>query len=705
MITSFRALFSDLYFSLVNLTVTEIVDLALVTLVFYLLLNFFRRSRASVLLRGTLILVALFFIFTVFLPLPTFDFLLQVALVAVLIATPVLYQAELRHGLEELGRRVGTFNLRSAAAEITMKPLVRALENLSANGVGALIVLEGDDALEDIRDTGVPVHSDVTSELLQTIFYSGTPLHDGAVVIRGDKVLAAGCVLPVSNRQLYARQRRLGTRHRAAVGLTETSDALVLVVSEETGQISAARYGRLDTDLERTELREQIHSFYNPPDVETEEFSLRSLFAEISEWIGSSTTMPESHKLVSDLGLFLTSLLLALTMWAFVIQRTNPVQEERIEDIPLEIVGRPNGTQLLEPLPDEVTAIVKTHDELLPSLTASSFQAAASLAGLTPGLHRVDVDVQASVSPVQVVRVIPPVLDVRLVEVVTQTIEVELVTEDEEFLPPAFELLPETVLTPTQVSIAGPRPRVEEVVSVIAELSVAEATRTIRRIVEVVPVDEDGEPVPGVRVLPERVEVVLEIGPRENAREAAVRVVTVGQLPPGYRLRELVVEPSQVTLLGPEEALEGLGAFIPTTPIELSRVTGDLQVQEALQIPPGVDAVGALGETVRSVLITLDVETELGNHVLRREVQIVGSPGLQLALQPSSVDVLVSGPVPLLNEIEASPDLLQVVVEAADMTGLEPGETITLTPSVVAPPGVATQILPRSIQITALEQP
>ena len=704
MISSVRTLFSDLYFSLANLDAIELLDLALVTVVFYALLNFLRRSRASVLLRGTLVLVAFFFVVTVFLPLPTFDFLLQIVLAAILIATPVLYQVELRHGLEELGRRVGTFNVRSMAGEATMKPLVRALENLSANCVGALIVLEGDDALDAIRDTGVPVHSDVTSELMQTIFYNGTPLHDGAVIIRGEKVLSAGCVLPVSNRQLYSRQKRLVTRHRAAVWLTETSDALVLVVSEETGEISAARYGRLDTDLKKTELREQIHSFYNPPDLEQEEYSLRGLLAELGESLRASRSGPESRKLVSRLGVLLISLLLALAMWAFVIQRDNPVQTERIEGIDLVEVGeRPPATQLLQPLPEHVTAIVKTHDELLPSLSANSFQAEVSLAGLPPGLQRVDVDVVASVSPVEIVRVIPPVLDVRLVRVVTQTVAVELVTEDEEFLPPAFELQQGATLTPTEVSIVGPRPRVEEVASLVAELSVAEATRTIRRVVPVVPVDEDGRRVSGVSVIPERIEVVVGIGPRENAREAAVRVVTEGELPSGYRLRELVVEPRQVTLLGPEEALAEVGNFIPTEPVVLSTATNDLRMQMALEIPPGVDAVNSVGETVRSVLITIDVEAQRGNRVLSREIQVLGSPGLEVQVEPTSVDVLLSGPVPILDEIEAAPELLQITVEAADLTDLEPGETIVLTPTVTAPGDVAVQILPRTVRVTALE--
>ncbi|HSM55268.1 MAG TPA: diadenylate cyclase, partial [Candidatus Sulfomarinibacteraceae bacterium] len=160
-----ESIFSDFLFSLANITATQVLDIILVTMVFYLLLHLLRRSRATVLLRGALVLIALFFIVTVFLPLPTFDYILELALLATLIATPIIFQPELRHLLEELGRRVGTLRLRRMAAETTLKPLVRAIESLSERKIGALIVLEGNDALSDIMQTGVPMGSEVTSEL------------------------------------------------------------------------------------------------------------------------------------------------------------------------------------------------------------------------------------------------------------------------------------------------------------------------------------------------------------------------------------------------------------------------------------------------------------------------------------------------------------------------------------------------------------
>ena len=317
-----ESLFSDVYFHVANITLIDLVDLGLVTIVFYLLLSFLRQSRSTVLLRGTLMIVILFFIVTVFLPLSTFDYLLQLALLAILIATPVIFQAELRYGLEQLGRRVGTFNLRQTVSESTIKPLARAVENLSSQRVGALIVLEGEENLDDILETGVPVGSDVTSELLQTIFYNGTPLHDGALVIRGSKLLAAGCVLPVSNRQLYAGERRLGTRHRAAVGVTETSDAMAVVVSEETGKVSVARFGRLETALEKTELRDRLYGFYNPPDRKEVEPSLAHFLAELRQWWASHRAEPPSGGLFSYPVIAVLSVLLAFATWLFVGQTT-----------------------------------------------------------------------------------------------------------------------------------------------------------------------------------------------------------------------------------------------------------------------------------------------------------------------------------------------------------------------------------------------
>ncbi len=695
--------FSDLYFNLANISWTQLLDLGLVTTVFFLLLNFLRRSRATAMLRGALVLIALFFIFTVFLPLPTFDYLLRFALIAILIATPVIFQSELRYGLEQLGRRVGALTFRRMAGETTMKPLVRALENLSNKTIGALIVLEGEDDLGTILDTGVPLGSDVTSELLQTIFYEGTPLHDGALIIRGERAVAASCVLPVSNRQLYVDQRRLGTRHRAAVGLAEVSDALVIVVSEETGQISVARHGQLHANLEKTELREHIYSFYNPPEAEEEEFSFSQLWAALRGWRPSDIGDLELSGLVLDAPTVLLALVLAFTTWAFVNQQTNPVRETRVENIPLRVTGAPSNTQLVEPPRETVDAVVKATDDVLPTLGTSSFQATVSLEGLEPGPrpHRLPVSVESGVDRVQVVSVEPEMLDVQLAEIITRAVGVSVVTVGEDTLSPAYEIRDAPIVTPSEVQVTGAAPQVGRVDHARVEISVPTVAGTAQRVQALVPVDASGDVVEGVTLRPDQVQVSVTVARRPNARDVGVQAQLSGELPEGYHLRQVTVSPLRVTLLGEGEDVADAGSAIQTLPLDISSVVDDFRIQVPLDLPPGVEALNNAGETVRSVLVELDVEPRVGVRTFSRDVEVLGSAGLSLDVDPPSVDVRLRGPVPLLNEVESAPELLRVIVDAADLADLDSGETVTVEPQVAKPEQLEATLVPQTVSVTA----
>jgi diadenylate cyclase len=151
---------------------------------------------------------------------------------------------------------------RESVAQQVIQEVVRAVESFSRERIGALIVLEGDTGLEEHIETGQRIDARVSARLLATIFHPGTPLHDGAVIIRGDQIVAAGCVLPLTSRVLP--DGSLGTRHRAAVGITEQNDALTVVVSEETGIISVARAGRIARRLDCQRLRRVLQAFYRP---------------------------------------------------------------------------------------------------------------------------------------------------------------------------------------------------------------------------------------------------------------------------------------------------------------------------------------------------------------------------------------------------------------------------------------------------------
>jgi diadenylate cyclase len=246
----------------------SVVDLALVAGIFFVLLLLLRETQAIVLLRGVLLLVVLGSVLSGIDELPAFSWLLQTTLPALLLAIPVIFAPEIRRALERMGRAemFGLGEKATSEAEFTINALVSAVVRLSDRRHGALIVLKRHESLDEYVQTGVRLDAQVTPELLLQIFYPHTPLHDGAVILDGVRVLAAACVMPLSASGVLARspERQMGLRHRAALGISEVTDAVVVIVSEETGYISIVHGGRMIRRLDVTRLENILRTFFSP---------------------------------------------------------------------------------------------------------------------------------------------------------------------------------------------------------------------------------------------------------------------------------------------------------------------------------------------------------------------------------------------------------------------------------------------------------
>ena len=242
---------------------TSLIDIVIVSLIFLGLLYLVRGTQAAPLLRGVIILGVLFGVLGSFEALPAVSWLFQRALPAMLIAIPVIFQPELRRALEKVGR-IGQHSASSPRHAADTEQMIRTVSNacqrLADRKHGALIVLERATGLQNYADTGVQVDSILTSELLQNIFFRNSPLHDGAVIVRHYRILSAACILPLTSS--YMSDRRLGLRHRAAIGITEATDALAIVVSEEHGTISVAHNGRIIRRLDGARLETILRAFY-----------------------------------------------------------------------------------------------------------------------------------------------------------------------------------------------------------------------------------------------------------------------------------------------------------------------------------------------------------------------------------------------------------------------------------------------------------
>lgn len=250
---------------LLSIKITDVVDIVIVAYLLYRLLGFIKETRAQQLFRGILLIIAFFLISEVF-NLSLLNWLFTRLITVGLIAVVILFQPEIRRGLEQIGRRgVLSRQFRDIGKEemyATVHKIVDAVDDFSSTQTGALMAIERETMLSDISETGVIVDAEISVRLLGNLFYEGSPLHDGAVIIRNDRVHAASCVLPLTERQNIGKN--LGTRHRAALGLSEVSDAFVIVVSEETGAISVAQNGEFKRFLDLKTLEKMLLDIYLP---------------------------------------------------------------------------------------------------------------------------------------------------------------------------------------------------------------------------------------------------------------------------------------------------------------------------------------------------------------------------------------------------------------------------------------------------------
>jgi conserved hypothetical protein TIGR00159 len=289
-----------------------IVDIGITALLIYWLFSLIRGTRAVRLVIGVSVLVVVYALAVAF-ELRLLTQILQDGAVVGLFALVVIFQPELRRALERIGR-VGSLGwllspADSRAVVHVSTEVARAAAALSADGQGALIVLERETGLEEVAETGVMIHGDVSADLLRTIFTPKSPLHDGAVIIRDERIVAAGALLPLAETSIHTE--RFGTRHRAALGITEQTDAVVVVVSEENGQISLVERARIVRNLTETGLARAIQELLDPAGGRRGAFGWRSAtqrsgrdgrssrLRELARFVGRPTGSREPQATVS----------------------------------------------------------------------------------------------------------------------------------------------------------------------------------------------------------------------------------------------------------------------------------------------------------------------------------------------------------------------------------------------------------------------
>ncbi|MDD6266266.1 MAG: diadenylate cyclase CdaA [Clostridium sp.] len=264
--SSFGDFFKTIYFPQIH--VPDIIEIIIIAIVLYQVMGWFKKSRAWTLFKGIAVLALCWLVAAVF-DLNTILWIFRNTISVGIIAIIIIFQPELRRALEQLGKQNFIATLfdssssekRERFTAKTMNELIKAAFEMSKNKTGALIVIEQNVALGDYERTGIPIDAVVSSQLLVNIFEHNTPLHDGAVIMRNNRIVAATCYLPLSDS--LEINKELGTRHRAGIGISEVSDSMTIIVSEETGDVSVAVGGELFRGLDADNLRKKLSYIQN----------------------------------------------------------------------------------------------------------------------------------------------------------------------------------------------------------------------------------------------------------------------------------------------------------------------------------------------------------------------------------------------------------------------------------------------------------
>jgi diadenylate cyclase len=290
-------LWSEIVYIFQRMNWLSILDVFLVAAVVFAVLLLLRDTQIMILLRGVIVIIVLLVLLTTLINLPGFTWLVNTIVPALMFAIPVIFAPEIRRGLEKLGRAgssqllVRQTDTQVQLMEKTIHAIVTAASRLSAREHGALIVMQRSDSLEEYSRTGVRMNAEVTPELLLQIFYPNTPLHDGAVIVSNNRIIAGSCVMPLSSSGILTRspERQMGLRHRAALGTSEATDAITVVVSEETGSISIAHNGRMIRRLDSERLENILLAFYQPAEISM--FKLKPL-----DWLKKILIVPRREE-------------------------------------------------------------------------------------------------------------------------------------------------------------------------------------------------------------------------------------------------------------------------------------------------------------------------------------------------------------------------------------------------------------------------
>ncbi|MGD1993382.1 MAG: CdaR family protein [Anaerolineae bacterium] len=395
--------------------------------------------------------------------------------------------------------------------------------------------------------------------------------------------------------------------------------------------------------------------------------------------------------IVSNLGLMALSLILAALVWVVAVEQDNPTSEERYRTpIPIEFTGLPEGMVFYAPSHEQAYVTVRAPESVWDILRAEDFRAVVDLSGLQAGEHRLEVDASIAQEPAMVRRVEPELVTVYMEPIAEGEVPVAVEVEGSAAL--GF-IARQPEVTPITVTIRGPASHVDQVTEGVASVSISGARADLEGEFALEPVDDSGERVSYVTLSPSKVAVRVPVDQLRGFRDLTVRVPLEGTVAQGYRISNIMVDPPVVTVSGRQDAIDQIPGFLETVPLSVEGAWENVEAEMPLVVNEGVSLIGMEEPTVN---VTVFVVPEQGSVTVDREITLQGwTPGITVTVAPTAVQVILSGPLPVLDQLQQG-DVLAVI----DLFGLTAG-TYSIEPRVVVVPQeiLVDSVVPASVQV------
>lgn len=599
----------------------NVLEILIISVLIYYILIWIRDTRAWTLLKGILVICA-FMLFAYVFQMDTILWLFQNLISVAIISIFVLFQPELRRALEQLGRKnilSSFFNLSGSGAadeqtvktvEKTKSEIIKACMEMSKVRTGALIVIEQDVQLSEYERTGIFLDSLVSSQLLINIFEHNTPLHDGAVFIRNNRIVAATCYLPLSDNMLLSKE--LGTRHRAGVGISEVSDSITLIVSEETGMISVAHDGMLFRGLSQEELREQLSTLMKNQDA-----------PKRSRW---RRIIKNEKKLTDNLGMKIISLLLAIVFWLVVVTMEDPEQTKPLE-IPVtkineELIRENDKTyEVIEG--NTVMITVRARQSILKDLTAKDFEAVADFANLSfTGAVPIEITVLRNANQVTIERGANTMMRVSIEDLATVD---KMVSTKAEGTVITGKALGSISVEPNMIRIEGAKTTIDRISSVYAVVNVSGISEDCSFVVEPVLYDSNGNKIDSTDITFSEDSLKVNVSLLDT-KTVPVRWNIDVSPAEGYGIESSDYTPSEVDIAGSPEVLDAIDEIV-LDDYSAEDISENQEAEVDLEsIVKGLGAALARPDTDKTAKLAVKVEpyNRVGGTVAFDSVELTG---------------------------------------------------------------------------------